>query len=520
MSTGMADLIDRIEGMALDASEIVAVREVLSRRLIDAPLAMMSDKEAVELTQAVETQTRRDEAVKIRLSAELTERRVAAKLGHKHNNFLRLVLRISAAQASGRSKRAERTGIWHSITGEVTEPRYPHAAEALRDGAIGLAHEKVIFDTMTALPASIRSDLGLWAQGEKSMADAARTMDPDELKKVGLHLHAYLNPDGTFDDVDRKQKRELNTFKQGADHMAGIKGNLDPATKALWDMVAEKWAAKGMNNPDDPQSPSGNVDKADPQAIKEAAARDSRSQGQRNHDAFRRLLEMVVGQGKLGQHRGLPARVIVTMTLEQLESEVGLATTASGGVIPVRDALALAGATRKFLALLDNKHRPLFLGRQARLASADQRLALIAADRGCCRPGCDKPATRTAVHHLTEWSKGGRTDITALALVCDGDHGQVHDGANGWLTEIITNRTGPPGWQGRIGWRQRGTADPPRPNNTHFSELFFTHPEMWDPDGDDDVAWFKERAREAFGEPQSEPPIRTVDFGWRRPLAA
>ncbi|MCZ4550127.1 hypothetical protein [Gordonia rubripertincta] len=123
MSTGMADLIDRIEGMALDASEIVAVREVLSRRLIDAPLAMMSDKEAVDLTQAVETQTRRDEAVKIRLSAELTERRVAAKLGHKHNNFLRLVLRISAAQASARSKRAERTGIWHSITGEVTEPR-------------------------------------------------------------------------------------------------------------------------------------------------------------------------------------------------------------------------------------------------------------------------------------------------------------------------------------------------------------------------------------------------------------
>jgi hypothetical protein len=62
MGSGVADLINRIEGMALDAEEIVAVREVLSRRLVDVPLATLSDKETVDLAQAVETQTRRDEA--------------------------------------------------------------------------------------------------------------------------------------------------------------------------------------------------------------------------------------------------------------------------------------------------------------------------------------------------------------------------------------------------------------------------------------------------------------------------
>ena len=522
MASGVADLIFRIEGMALGAEEVVAVREVLSRRLVEVSLANLSDKETVELAQAVETQTRRDEAVKVRIAVELRERSVAAKQGVKHIKFLRHQLRISAAQASARSKRAERVGQWHTPSGEVTAPVYPHTWSALRDGAIGVAHYTVIDDTLRHLPGTIRSDPVLWSEGERLMAEAARTMDPDELKKVGLHLHAHLNPDGTFDDSDRQLKRELSVSKQGADHMAGIKGILDPVTKALWDVVAAKWAAPGMNNPNDPDSPSGNADTADKDTLRAAAQRDTRSPGQRNHDAFTRLMEMAVGQGKLGRHRGLPAQVIVTMTLAELEAEAGLATTASGGVVSVKDALKLAGVSRKFLALLDDKHRPLHLGREERLATADQRLALIAAERGCSRPGCDAPATECAVHHIREYSKGGRTDITVLTLVCDPDHAQIHDGETGWITEMIREGTGPPGWHGRIGWRQRGTLDPLLPNNTHFPEKYFTNPDMWNPDSRADAEWFQQRARTATeakaatAAESADAAVYAIDFGWKR----
>ena len=516
MTSGVADLINRIEGMALDAEEIVAVRDMLSRRLVDVSLANLSDAEAVDLAQAIETQSRRDEAVKVRVAVELRERSVAAKQGLKHVKFLRHQLRISATQASARSKRAERVGQWHTPSGEVTTPVYPNTWQALRDGSIGIAHYNVIHQVLMALPGSIRSDLGLWCEGERLMAEAARTLDPDELKRVGLHLHAYLNHDGEFDDTDRVQKRDLKVSKQGADLMAGIKGTLDPATKALWDIVAAKWAAQGMNNPNDPESPTGSADKADPETLKAAAQRDTRTPGQRNHDAFTRLMEMVVGQGLLGQHRGLPAKVIVTMTLEQLEAETGLATTASGGVMSIKDALKLAGVSRKYLALLDDKNRPLYVGREERLATADQRLALIAAERGCSRPGCDAPATECAVHHMTEYSKGGRTDITVLTLVCGPDHAQVHDGETGWITEMIREGTGPPGWQGRVGWRQRGTLDPLRPNNAHFPEKFFTNPEMWNPDSDADAQWFKDRARAVFESKAAESPVYKVDFSWKR----
>ncbi|MGW5073405.1 HNH endonuclease [Rhodococcus sp. NPDC004095] len=54
----------------------------------------------------------------------------------------------------------------------------------------------------------------------------------------------------------------------------------------------------------------------------------------------------------------------------------------------------------------------------------------------------------TAVHHLTEWNKGGRTDIDALDLACDHCHALVHDGAGGWQTRTAAatrDRTGDAG---------------------------------------------------------------------------
>ncbi|WP_083710212.1 HNH endonuclease signature motif containing protein [Williamsia sterculiae] len=305
----------------------------------------------------------------------------------------------------------------------------------------------------------------VWEAAEQQLGALAAVLDPDQLTRAAQRMLAYLDPDGVDDDDrDRKRRRSLTLGRQGVDHMSGIRGELDPVTRALWDVLAEKWARPGMNNPDDPESPVGDADKVNADVLAAAAKRDTRSTAQRNHDAFALMLRTITDSGVLGQHRGLPTQVILTMTLEELEAETGIATTASGGTLPVRDALALAGTSRPFLALLDDKDRPLFLGRQRRLASSDQRMALIASQRGCTRPGCDQPATRVAVHHVHEWRNDGRTDVTVLALACDADHAQVNDSEHGWITEIITPDTGPPDWVGRVGWRQRGTDGPLLPN--------------------------------------------------------
>jgi hypothetical protein len=62
-------------------------------------------------------------------------------------------------------------------------------------------------------------------------------------------------------------------------------------------------------------------------------------------------------------------------------------------------------------------------GRARRLASPAQRLALIARDQGCTFPRCRETAARSEVHHITDWVKGGQTNIDTLALACGHDNG-------------------------------------------------------------------------------------------------
>jgi hypothetical protein len=82
-----------------------------------------------------------------------------------------------------------------------------------------------------------------------------------------------------------------------------------------------------------------------------------------------------------------------------------------GGIIPM--VLGADGA------VLD-------LGRTQRLFTAAQRRAIIHRDGGCTFPGCTVPAGWCEAHHITWWSRGGRTDLRNGALLCQRHHTLVH----------------------------------------------------------------------------------------------
>ena len=81
------------------------------------------------------------------------------------------------------------------------------------------------------------------------------------------------------------------------------------------------------------------------------------------------------------------------------------------------------------LARTGGSHRlePLAYGRAKRRATQAIYDALIARDRGCVIPLCERGPTWTDVHHLLEVAADdGPTDIEALALVCFPDHNAMH----------------------------------------------------------------------------------------------
>jgi hypothetical protein len=426
----------------------------------------------------MEQSLRRAEVISHRLVVEGVERSVPASLGYTSPKKLLIdVLRISGADASARVTAARELGVWHTLAGEPMPPVLPETAAAQADGDIGADHVRAIAKVMRKIPHAVDNDAV--ADAEAVLATLARSGTPEDVEQAGHRLLAYLNPDGNLgDDRDRKRRRGISIGRQDTELMSRISGELDPVARAMLDPMLAKWARPGMNNPDDPDSPAGDGENPaiDRDVLAAAAARDTRTAAQRNHDAFSAVFRALLESGVLGRHRGLPATVIVTMTLEQLEQAVGgLATTATGGLLPIEDALALAEDAHPVLALFDHAGRPLHLGRRRRLASADQRLALIASDGGCTRPGCSAPASLCAVHHVTDWRKGGHTDIEGLALVCDGCHAQINDGPAGWATRSAPHHSA---YAGRTEWIPPPHIDPtrrPRINHRHHPGELIEH---------------------------------------------
>jgi len=77
---------------------------------------------------------------------------------------------------------------------------------------------------------------------------------------------------------------------------------------------------------------------------------------------------------------------------------------------------------------------PLDVGREQRLFTPKQRIALAIRDGGCRWRGCDRPASYCEAHHIDEWHRDqGRTDIDRGILLCRYHHMTLHHG-RWWIT--------------------------------------------------------------------------------------
>jgi hypothetical protein len=78
----------------------------------------------------------------------------------------------------------------------------------------------------------------------------------------------------------------------------------------------------------------------------------------------------VLASGELGQHNGLPATIIVSTTLQDLQSAAGVAVTTGGTLLPMPDVIRLASQSHHYLVIYDKHTRePLYCGRAKRFAT-------------------------------------------------------------------------------------------------------------------------------------------------------
>ena len=425
----------------------------------------LTTPERLAMLERCEKLRRRLPVVEHPLINQIAEQANETELGGKLASALANRLRISRGEASRRVHEAADLGERRALTGEPLPPPLPATAAAQRAGHLGAGHVAVIRGFCHRLPDLV--DVETRTQAEAQLAQLGGQHRPDELAKLADKLTDCLNPDGTFTDNDRARRRGITIGRQDIDGMSPINGYLTPEARATLDAVLAKLAAPGMCNPSD-ATPC-----VDGTPAQDAIEHDARSTAQRNHDALTAAGRALLASGDLGQHNGLPATIIVTTTLRELEAGAGKALTGGGTLLPMGDVIRMASHAHHYLCIFD-KGQAIALYHTKRLASPGQRIVLHAKDRGCSFPDCDVPGYFTEVHHVTPYAQCRTTDVNDLTFGCGGHHPLAEQG---WTTRKLKN--------GDTEWIPPPHLDygQPRTNTFHHPEKLLRAD-----DEDDDVA--------------------------------
>jgi hypothetical protein len=429
----------------------------------------LTGPEVVAIQNRLENGYRSQPVVDHKLIHQLTSESTPTELGaNSWPKVLSERLRISAGEANRRIRQAEMLGPRTALTGEPLPPKLPNVAAAQAGGEIGAEHLQIIEKFFKDLPSHI--DCRTREVAEADLARTATELGPTQFRAAAERLAYLLNQDGDPPvDAEHARRRYLTIEKQGIDGTSRVHGLLDAEARATIDAVFAKLAAPGMCNPDD-ESPCV---ESEPTAV--AMQGDQRSQGQRNHDALKAMGRSVLASGELGKHNGLPATIIVTTTLQDLQSAAGTAVTGAGTLLPMREVIKLASQATHYLVIYDKHTRePLYCGRAKRFATPGQRIVLHALERGCTRPGCTAPAYWCQVHHVDGWTAdNGATNINKLTLACGPDNRLIEE--SGWKTRKRTD--------GRTEWIPPPHLDTgqARVNNYHHPERYLVPEEGDDP---------------------------------------
>lgn len=245
---------------------------------------------------------------------------------------------------------------------------------------------------------------------ESFLVDMVQGLDVDAAAMALTDWKRKADTDGPDPGDPTRNRASITTGFNGRWH---FEGDFDPASgaiiKSVLDATVDRMHQDGCFNDLEPENNTAGRRYAD--ATVEMALRSSG----RNPD-------------QPSVHPDLIVLVPVDRLIEGKPDLFGASAEIIGhGPIDLVGLYRLGVLGTVSLMTVDDEGRPLYLGRQQRLASCDQWVFQWVRDRGCVIPGCDRPAAWCHSHHRTYWEHGGTTDIGNLCLVCTAHHHLIHD---------------------------------------------------------------------------------------------
>jgi hypothetical protein len=191
--------------------------------------------------------------------------------------------------------------------------------------------------------------------------------------------------------------------------------------------VGDRWATSG----DLDDLAGSTVDKALRAATDKPTEGDLRSAAKRRADALVRIARFFL------DHEDLPIeggeRPHISLIEESDTVAAGLPSTSEfGPSMSAADLATLLCDARIDRIVMDRCRQPFDLGRLSHTPTKKMRRAIVARDRCCRFPGCDRRASWSDIHHVRAWIDGGETKIANLVLLCPYHHHLIH--RKGWRT--------------------------------------------------------------------------------------
>jgi len=397
------------------------------RAAVDQALAVdlnaSSSTEVLTFLVGLDIELNRLGAAERRVVAHADQRGIAGDAGSRSTRDLLVdVLRINPYEAKRRAEAAATFGPRISLQGEVLEPVVPVVAAAVETGEVSVEHGMVIAELLDQLPGDIEAEHGLAVQ--HFLLEQARHVYPKTLEQIAVRLRDTLDQDGA--EERRRNVAATRSFRliKHRDGSVSPGGRWTPALATLWQTIL------------DPLTEPRTGEFGEP---------DTRTHGERMHDAMLEAGLRLTRSGELPDSGGTPTTITVTITLDQLREAAaavragvpvpGVTTNAYGDLLPLDELMTLATEAELIPVVFDDLGGILAYGRLRRFAPPGLRRALAARDKGCAMPGCTRSASWTEAHHVREWALGGLTNADELVLLCQYDHATF--AKRGWSIEMI-----------------------------------------------------------------------------------
>ncbi|MEU4016550.1 DUF222 domain-containing protein [Microbacterium sp. NPDC028030] len=410
-------------------SKLAALHEAMSRldeAWADADASgELSRQQLIAVSASLGVLQRRLDAVHIEVAAcisresrpELGAESLAKQQGFRNPaTMIAATVGVSRGDATRLVKVGEAVAPRADLLGAPLPAKYPAVREALGAGMLSAQVAALIvalLDRCRVAAGAVRV-----AEAERLLVEKAIGLALDDVRKLIVRAEAWLDPDGVEPRLEEQRSRRSLTIHE-RDGMVHLNAILDaetaaPVVTAVRGYVTAAFAAR-----------------------KDAAAPDA-------CDADRRTVPMIQADALavfaahvLGCEAKVPlagATVVVRMSLDALEAGTG-----SAEIDGIEQPVSI-GAARRMAAgggvipcVLGAASEVLDWGREKRLFTRSQRLALVERDGGCAM--CGLPPEMTKAHHIRWWKRDrGPTDLSNGVLLCETCHHRIHD--NGWEIRV------------------------------------------------------------------------------------